>query len=55
MLGGRADWDPFVATVAVPDLRTVRTIYRQMFGQVPLPLYLGQKYGLAPWVGDDCG
>lgn len=42
MLGGRADWDPFVATVAVPDLRTVRTIYRQMFGQVPLPLYLGQ-------------
>jgi pimeloyl-ACP methyl ester carboxylesterase len=43
MLGGRADWEPFVQTVAVPDLRTVRAIYRQMFGQVPLPLYLGQR------------
>jgi pimeloyl-ACP methyl ester carboxylesterase len=43
MLGGRADWEPFVTTVGVPDLRTVRTIYRQMFGQVPLPLYLGQR------------
>lgn len=43
MLGGRADWEPFVTTVGVPDLRAVRTIYRQMFGQVPLPLYLGQR------------
>lgn len=43
MLSGRSDWDSFVETVAVPDLRTVRTIYRQMFGHVPLPLYLGQR------------
>lgn len=42
MLGGRSSWEPFVATVAVPDLRTVRRIYRQMFGLVPPPLYLGQ-------------
>jgi pimeloyl-ACP methyl ester carboxylesterase len=42
MLDGRPSWEAFVATVAVPDLRTVRAIYRQMFGRVPLPLYLGQ-------------
>jgi len=42
MLAGRASWDLFVSTVAVPDLRTVRAIYRQMFGRVPLALYLGQ-------------
>lgn len=43
MLGGRSSWEPFVATVAVPDLRTVRRIYRQMFGFIPPPLYLGQR------------
>lgn len=42
-LGGRPSWERFVATVAVPDLRTVRLIYRQMFGRVPLALYLGQR------------
>lgn len=42
MLAGRPSWDLFVSTVAVPDLHTVRTIYRQMFGRVPLALYLGQ-------------
>jgi len=42
LLEGRASWDPFVSTVAVPDLRAVRAIYRQMFGRVPLPLYLAQ-------------
>lgn len=42
LLEGRASWDPFVSTVAVRDLRTVRAIYRQMFGRVPLPLYLAQ-------------
>jgi pimeloyl-ACP methyl ester carboxylesterase len=42
LLEGRASWDPFVTAVAVPDLRSVRAIYRQMFGRVPLPLYLAQ-------------
>lgn len=41
-LEGRSSWELFVSTVAVPDLRTVRAIYRQMFGRVPLALYLGQ-------------
>jgi pimeloyl-ACP methyl ester carboxylesterase len=42
LLEGRASWDPFVTTVAVPDLRAVRSIYRQMFGRVPAALYLAQ-------------
>ncbi|WP_240695644.1 alpha/beta fold hydrolase [Candidatus Chloroploca sp. Khr17] len=41
-LNGRPSWEHFVATVSVPDLATVRRIYRQMFGRVPLALYLGQ-------------
>jgi pimeloyl-ACP methyl ester carboxylesterase len=41
-LNGRASWEQFVNTVSVPDLSTVRRIYRQMFGRVPLALYLGQ-------------
>ncbi|NTW02366.1 MAG: alpha/beta hydrolase [Oscillochloris sp.] len=43
MLEGRPSWEPFIQTVAVPDLRTVRIIFRQMFGYVPLALYLGQR------------
>lgn len=42
LLEGRASWDPFVNTVSVPDLRAVRAIYRQMFGRVPLSLYVAQ-------------
>lgn len=42
MLAGRASWEPFVSAVAVPDLRTVRQVYRQMYGRVPLALYLAQ-------------
>lgn len=42
LLEGRASWDSFVATVSVPDLRSVRAIYRQMFGRVPAALYLAQ-------------
>ncbi|MFV9504575.1 MAG: alpha/beta fold hydrolase [Oscillochloridaceae bacterium umkhey_bin13] len=42
MLTGYEAWEPFVRTVQVPDLATVRRIYRQMFGHVPLALYLGQ-------------
>ncbi|MBX0329276.1 alpha/beta hydrolase [Oscillochloris sp. ZM17-4] len=44
-LEGRASWESFVNIVAVPDLRTVRLIFRQMFGGLPLimALYLGQR------------
>ena len=44
-LGGRPSWEPFIQTVAVPDLRAVRTVFRQMFGSAPLrlALYLGQR------------
>ncbi|PDW04588.1 alpha/beta fold hydrolase [Candidatus Viridilinea mediisalina] len=41
-LAGRPSWEPFADTVAVRDMRTVRRIYRQMFGRVPLALYLAQ-------------
>lgn len=43
LLEGLASWQPFVDMVRQPDLRTVRRIYRQMFGRVPEPLYLGQR------------
>ncbi|NJM05608.1 alpha/beta hydrolase [Candidatus Gracilibacteria bacterium] len=43
MLNGRPSWEPFIETVSVRDLNTVRRIYRQMFGSVPLPLYFGQE------------
>lgn len=43
LLNGRPSWQPFVEVVAVPDLRTVRRIYRQMYGRPPLALYLGQR------------
>lgn len=43
MLGGRDSWEPFVRTVSVSDLRSVRLIYRQMFGRVNPALYLGQR------------
>ncbi len=44
-LAGRPSWEPFIQTVAVPDLRTVRRVFRQMFGLMPLrlALYLGQR------------
>ncbi|NTU80311.1 MAG: alpha/beta hydrolase [Chloroflexales bacterium] len=43
MLAGRPSWEQFVDTVAVRDLRSVRMIYRQMFGRVNPALYLGQR------------
>lgn len=42
-LAGRDSWEPFVDTVSVRDLRSVRMIYRQMFGRVNPALYLGQR------------
>jgi pimeloyl-ACP methyl ester carboxylesterase len=42
LLGGQASWEGFINTVAVPDLRTVRMIYRQMFGRVNPLLYAAQ-------------
>jgi pimeloyl-ACP methyl ester carboxylesterase len=43
MLDGRASWEAFVQTVGVADFRTVRAIYRQMFGRPNPALYLGQS------------
>lgn len=43
LLEGLPSWEPFVQAVALSDLRAVRKVYRQMFGRVPLPLYLGQR------------
>ena len=43
LLDGRTSWEPFARTAMVPDLATVRRIYRQMFGRIPLALYLGQQ------------
>ncbi len=43
MLDGEASWEPFVRTVSVSDLRSVRMIYRQMFGRINPALYLGQR------------
>jgi len=39
-LAGRPSWEPFIQTVAVPDLRAVRRVFRQMFGLTPLLLAL---------------
>jgi pimeloyl-ACP methyl ester carboxylesterase len=42
LLSGQDSWADFISTVAVPDLRTVRMIYRQMFGRVNPILYAAQ-------------
>jgi pimeloyl-ACP methyl ester carboxylesterase len=43
-LEGHASWDPFAASVAVPDGRTARIVIRQLFGLVPPPLlFLAQR------------
>lgn len=42
LLEGVRSWEAFVNTVAVRDLQAVRSIYRQMFGRVPLALYMAQ-------------
>ncbi|MCG8353096.1 MAG: alpha/beta hydrolase [Chloroflexales bacterium] len=43
LLGGRDSWQGFVDTIGVGDLRTVRKIYRQMFGRIHPELYLVQR------------
>lgn len=42
-LAGRASWVPFGETIGIPDMKTARLVFRQMFGGIPAPmLYLGQ-------------
>jgi pimeloyl-ACP methyl ester carboxylesterase len=42
-LKGRESWVPFGETIGIPDMRTARLVFRQMFGTIPAPmLYLGQ-------------
>lgn len=43
-LEGRSSWATFLDVIAVPDLKTARLVFRQMFGAIPPPLlYLGQR------------
>jgi len=42
-LQGRDSWVPFGETIGIPDMKTARLVFRQMFGAVPAPmLYFGQ-------------
>jgi pimeloyl-ACP methyl ester carboxylesterase len=42
-LEGRDSWVPFGETIGIPDMRTARLVFRQMFGAIPAPmLYFGQ-------------
>ncbi|MBK9943161.1 MAG: alpha/beta fold hydrolase [Kouleothrix sp.] len=42
-LQGRDSWVPFGETIGIPDMKTARLVFRQMFGGIPAPmLYLGQ-------------
>jgi pimeloyl-ACP methyl ester carboxylesterase len=42
-LKGRESWVPFGETIGIPDMKTARLVFRQMFGTIPAPmLYLGQ-------------
>lgn len=42
-LQGRDSWVPFGETIGIPDMKTARQVFRQMFGAIPAPLlYLGQ-------------
>jgi pimeloyl-ACP methyl ester carboxylesterase len=42
-LQGRASWVAFGETIGIPDMKTARLVFRQMFGAIPAPmLYFGQ-------------
>jgi pimeloyl-ACP methyl ester carboxylesterase len=42
-LQGRESWVPFGETIGIPDMKTARLVFRQMFGAIPAPvLYFGQ-------------
>jgi len=42
-LQGRESWVAFGETIGIPDMRTARLVFRQMFGAIPAPmLYFGQ-------------
>lgn len=42
-LQGRDSWVPFGETIGIPDMKTARLVFRQMFGGIPAPmLYFGQ-------------
>jgi pimeloyl-ACP methyl ester carboxylesterase len=44
MLEGRSSWDPFIATVDVPDLQSTSKATRQVFGRIPqVVLYAGLR------------
>jgi pimeloyl-ACP methyl ester carboxylesterase len=42
-LQGRDSWVAFGETIGIPDMKTARLVFRQMFGAIPAPmLYFGQ-------------
>lgn len=42
-LQGRESWVAFGETIGIPDMKTARLVFRQMFGAIPAPmLYFGQ-------------
>ena len=42
-LQGRESWIAFGETIGIPDMKTARLVFRQMFGAIPAPmLYFGQ-------------
>ncbi len=42
-LQGRESWVPFGETIGIPNMKTARLVFRQMFGAIPAPmLYFGQ-------------
>ncbi|MDZ4721592.1 MAG: alpha/beta fold hydrolase [Roseiflexaceae bacterium] len=44
MLDGRASWESFLATVAVPDLKTTRQVIQQVLGFIPaIFVYIGLR------------
>lgn len=45
-LGGREAWAPFQKLIQVPDLKTARLVFRQLFHRMPPPLVWIGQHGL---------
>ncbi len=45
-LAGRPSWEPFLESIAVPDLKSTRRVVRQLFGIGGLPMALFGQHGI---------
>lgn len=45
-LAGRPSWEPFLESIAVPDLKATRRVVRQLFGIAGLPMALLGQHGI---------